>query len=144
MIRELSAGETHLAYRAMLALRPHIGSESDFVKRIDDVQRKEGYRLIAHFIDGEEQAVAAAGFRVLHFLAWGDALYCDDLTTLPDHRGHGYAGALLEWMIEEAKRVGCGEFHLDSGVGADRQDAHRLYFNKRMRISSYHFSRPVR
>ena len=143
MIRELAAGETHLASRAMLVLRPHIGSESDFVRRVDEVQRKEGYRLIAHFIEGEEQAVAAAGFRVLHFLAWGDALYCDDLSSLPKHRGHGYAGALLEWMIDEAKRLGCGEFHLDSGVGPDRQDAHRLYFNKRMRISSYHFSRPV-
>ena len=48
----------------MLALRPHIGSESDFARRVDDVQRPEGYRLIARFVDGEEQAVAAAGFRV--------------------------------------------------------------------------------
>jgi hypothetical protein len=46
-------------------------------------------------------------------------------------------------MIEEARRLGCGEFHLDSGVGPDRTDAHRLYFNKRMRISSHHFSRSV-
>jgi len=88
-------GETHLAYEAMIALRPHIGSESDFVRRVDDVQRPEGYRIVASFVEGSEQAVAAAGFRVLHFLAWGDALYCDDLTTLPEHRGHGYAGALL-------------------------------------------------
>jgi hypothetical protein len=27
--------------------------------------------------------------------------------------------------------------------GADREDAHRLYFNKGMRISAYHFSRSV-
>src|SRR5258705_3215510 len=112
MIRELATGETHLAYRSMLALRPNIGSESDFVKRIDEVQRREGYRLIARFVDGEEQAIAAAGFRVLHFLAWGDALYCDDLTTLPEHRGHGYAGALLDWMVEEAAPLGFGEVQL--------------------------------
>jgi hypothetical protein len=31
--------------------------------------------------------------------------------------------------------------HLDSGVGPDRTDAHRLYFNKRMRIAAFHFSR---
>jgi len=143
VIRELAAGETHLAYDAMLALRPHIGSSTGFVARVDGAQRAEGYRLIGFFVEGREQAVAAAGFRVLHFLAWGDALYCDDLTTLPEHRGHGYAGALLDWMIDEARRLGCGEFHLDSGVGADRENAHRLYFNKRMRISSYHFSRPL-
>jgi hypothetical protein len=46
-------------------------------------------------------------------------------------------------MVEEARRIGCGQFHLDSGLAADRQDAHRLYFNKRMRISAYHFSRDV-
>lgn len=127
----------------MLELRPLVGSSEDFVRRVDEVQRPEGYRLIGYFVDGREQAVAAAGFRVLHFLAWGDALYCDDLSTLPEHRGHGYAAALLDWMMDEARRQGCGEFHLDSGVQADRESAHRLYFNKRMRISSYHFSRKV-
>src|SRR5713226_7997606 len=90
------------------------------------------------------RSLGAAGFRVLHYIAWGHALYCDDLTTRPKHRGHGHAGQLLDWMIEEARRLGCGEFHLDSGIGPDRTDAHRLYFNKRMRISSHHFSRPVR
>jgi GNAT superfamily N-acetyltransferase len=143
VIRELAAGETHLAYKAMLELRPHIGSAFDFEQRVDTVQRPEGYRLIASFVDGDEQAAGAAGFRVLHYLAWGHALYCDDLTTRPEHRGQGHGGRLLDWMIEEAQRLGCGEFHLDSGVGADRTDAHRLYFNKRMRISSYHFSRRV-
>ncbi len=143
MIRELAAGETHLASEAMLVLRPHVGSADDFVRRVDDVQRPAGYRLVAVFVDGREQAVAAAGFRVNDHLAWGQALYCDDLSTVPDHRGHGYAAALLDWMIEEAGRLGCGELHLDSGVGADRESAHRLYLNKRMRISSFHFSRKV-
>ena len=142
MIRELSAGETHLAYAAMLELRPHIGSSTDFVRRVDQTQRAQGYRLIASFDDGE-QAAAAAGFRVIDYLAWGHALYCDDLSTRQTYRGRGHAGQLMDWMIEEARRLGCGEFHLDSGVGADRQTAHRLYFNKGMRISSHHFSRGI-
>ena len=128
----------------MLALRPHVDSAEEFVRRVDDVQRPQGYRLIAFFLEGREHAVAAAGFRVNDYLAWGHSLYCDDLSTLPGHRGKGYAAELVDWMIEEAGRLGCAEFHLDSGVGADRESAHRLYFNKRMRISSYHFSRPVR
>ena len=127
----------------MLVLRPAVGSADEFVRRVDDVQRPAGYRLIGFFVEGREQAVAAAGFRVNDYLAWGHSLYCDDLSTLPDHRGHGYAAELLDWMIDEARRLGCGEFHLDSGVQAERETAHRLYFNKRMRISSYHFSRSV-
>ncbi|MDQ6878197.1 MAG: GNAT family N-acetyltransferase [Candidatus Dormibacteraeota bacterium] len=143
MIRDLHAGETHLAYKAMLELRPAMGDEAAFVDRVDNVQRPEGYRLVASFIDGDVQAAAVAGFRVVHYISWGDALYCDDLSTRAEHRGKGHAGKLLDWMIEEARRLGCGQFHLDSGPGEDRQDAHRLYFNKGMRISAYHFSRPV-
>ncbi len=143
MLRELAAGETQLAYKAILELRPAVGDEAALVKRIDGVQRLEGYRLVASFVDGDEQAAAVAGFRVVHYIAWGDALYCDDLGTRPEHRGQGHPGKLIDWLIEEAKRLGCGQFHLDSGVGQDRQDAHRLYFNNGMRISAYHFSRPV-
>ena len=143
MIRELAAGETQLAYAAMLELRPKIGSSADFVRTVNDRQRPQGYRLIASFDDDDEQAAGAAGFRVLDYLAWGHALYCDDLSTRERYRGRGHAGALMDWMVEEARRLGCGEFHLDSGVGPDRQAAHRLYFNKKMRISSFHFQRPT-
>ena len=139
MIRELAGGETHLAYATMLELRPNIGSSADFVRTVDEKQRPQGYRLIASFDDEDEQAAGAAGFRVLDYLAWGHALYCDDLSTREKYRGRGHAGALMDWMVEEARRLGCGDFHLDSGVGPDRQTAHRLYFNKGMRISAFHF-----
>lgn len=139
MIRELSPGETGLAYVAMLALRAAIGRDSDFVDGVNRLQRPEGYRLVASFVEEEIQAVAVAGFRTGHFLAWGHALYCDDLSTRAEYRGQGYARSLLEWMIDEARRLGCAQVHLDSGVGADRAAAHRLYLTGGMRISAHHF-----
>jgi len=127
----------------MRPLRPHLAGRDAFVARVDDVQRPEGYRLVAAFEDGDE-AVAVTGFRVLHNLAWGTrALYVDDLSTHPDARRRGHASALLGWLRAEARRLGCDEFHLDSGVGPERLDAHRLYFNAGMRIASYHFVSPV-
>src|SRR5687768_1295638 len=114
----------------MLQLRPGIGSEAEFVQRANVVQRPEGYRLIASFVDRDPQAAAVAGFRIAHFLAWGHTLYCDDLSSRPEYRGRGHASRLIDWLIEEGRRAGCQEFHLDSGVGIDRQDAHRLYMNK--------------
>jgi len=87
--------------------------------------------------------VAVAGFRVIHNLFSGDTLYVDDLSTLPGARGRGHGRALLEWCKEEGRRQGCGEFHLDSGVGPEREDAHRLYFNTGLRITSYHFAAPL-
>ena len=74
-------------------------------------------------------------------LAWGRHLYVDDLSTVPAARGQGHARGLLDWLHVEAARLGCREVHLDSGVGADRTAAHRLYFSAGYRISSHHFAR---
>ena len=125
----------------MRALRTQYTDEAEFVRRVDEVQRPEGYRLVGAF-EGD-RCVAVAGFRVTHHLAWHDTLYVDDLSTLPEARGHGHGRALLEWCKEEGRRRGCTEFHLDSGVGPEREDAHRLYFNTGLRITSYHFAAPL-
>ena len=82
-----------------------------------------------------------AGFRVGENLAWGRFLYVDDLVTRAAARGRGHADAVMALVAEIAAREGCGELHLDSGVGPEREDAHRFYFRHRMRITSYHFAR---
>jgi GNAT superfamily N-acetyltransferase len=125
----------------MRALRTHYTDEAEFVRRVDEEQRPQGYRIVAAFEASAQRAVAVAGFRVLRTLFSGDMLYVDDLSTLPEARGRGHAGELLDWCAEEGRRLGCDEIHLDSAVIPERQDAHRLYFNKRLRIASYHFVR---
>lgn len=139
-IEELPAGQTGRAFAAMQALRPRLGDEDKFVRRIDQHQRPEGYRLVA-VVEDDESVTAVAGFHVATMLAYGRMLYVDDLSTLPAARRRGRARSLLHWLVEEGRRLACDELHLDSGVGADRQDAHRLYFNAGMRIRSYHFDR---
>ena len=136
-IRELSEDETRLSYVAMRELRPHLGRLEDYVRRVNDLQRPEGYRLVAALQGEDENAVAVAGFRAAHNLAWGHHLYVDDLITATRHRGRGHAGALLEWVFDEARRLRCDEVHLDSGT--HRHEAHRVYLRHRMRISSFHF-----
>jgi GNAT superfamily N-acetyltransferase len=125
----------------MHALRTHLTDAESFARRIDEVQRPQGYRLVGAEQDG--RIVAVAGFRVLETLFSGRVLYIDDLSTLPEGRRRGHAGRLLDWCEEEARRLGCDELHLDSAVGPERLDAHRLYFNKRLRIASYHFTKPL-
>jgi len=141
-IEELHAGETGRAFAAMHALRAQLADEDQFVRRVDEHQRREGYRLVAA-IEDDGSVAAVAGFRVLSMLASGRVLYLDDLSTLPAARRRGHARALLDWCVVEAARLECDSLQLDSGVGADRQDAHRLYFNSGMRIASFHFARGV-
>ena len=61
-----------------------------------------------------------------------------DLVTIATEHGHGYGGTLLDWVIAEARRLGCRQFHLDSGT--QRHAAHRLYLSRHLRISAFHFS----
>ena len=143
MIRELMPPETGLAFEAMRALRTNLSDEGAFVHLVDEVQRPEGYRLAGAFEDDEEPAAAVAGFRVGNNIAWGHFLYVDDLSTRPEARRRGHGRALLDWLLEEAGRLGCDQLHLDSGVGLERADAHRLYLNAGMVISAHHFARRV-
>ena len=143
MVRELFPPETGLAFEAMRALRTDLADENAFVRRVDAVQRPEGYRLAAAFDEGDERAAAVAGFRLGHNIAWGHFLYVDDLSTRPEARRRGHGRALLDWLLEEAARQGCDQLHLDSGVGLERADAHRLYLNAGMVISAHHFARLV-
>jgi GNAT superfamily N-acetyltransferase len=142
-IRELHAGQTRLAYDAMRALRTSIESERGFIACIDGVLRPGGYRLIGAFLLERERAVAAAGFRIGDSLAWGRYLYIDDLSTAPQARRQGHGGALLDWLVREARSRGCGQLHLDSGTGRERFDAHRLYHARGFAIHSHHFARAL-
>jgi len=140
-IRELIEGETRLAHEALSALRPAYEDEREFAAHVDGVLRPGGYRLVGAFAADGEQAVAVAGFRVGNGLAWGRYLYVDDLSTAPRARRQGHAGALLDWLVDEGRRLGCGQLHLDSGTGSERFDAHRLYHSHGLSIHAHHFAR---
>ena len=142
-MRELLSPETGLAFAAMQALRTDLADEQSFVRQVEEVQRPEGYRLVAAFEDGETRGCAVAGFRTAHGLAGGHYLYVDDLLTVPEARRRGHGRQLLDWLVEEVGRLGCGQIHLDSGVGFDRAAAHRRYLNAGLLIAAHHFARYV-
>ena len=124
---------------AMLALRPHLTPEQAF-EQIRYQQANEGFVLA--FIPADEPsapAPAVTGYRTLNFLYSGKTLYIDDLSTLPGARGKGYASALVDFIIEQARQTGCQCVSLDSGQNPARYDAHRLYLNKGFNITSHHF-----
>ncbi len=124
----------------MRELRPHVGSLEAFLERVE-AQRRDGYRLVGSFEEGEDDAVAAAGFRPMENLVSGRFLYVDDLSTLPGFRRRGHAGSLLRWLEAEARRLGCGQVQLDSGL--NRREAHRLYLAGGFQVVSYHFARGI-
>jgi GNAT superfamily N-acetyltransferase len=121
----------------LLALRPHLDRDT-FVQTVQEMIG-EGYTLA--YIEADNKAVAAIGFRYLQFLFNGKHYYIDDLSTLPEYRSHGYGGKLLDFVSEKAKQNGFKVVTLDSGY--HRLAAHKLYLNKGFTLSSHHFSKTL-
>ena len=126
-------------FAVMKELRTHLKSADEFLARVRRQQAGSGWRLI--YVEDGGEPVAAAGFRVSEWLAWGKALYVDDLICLESHRGKGFAEGLMRWMEELAKAEGCVQFHLDSGT--HRLGAHRFYHRLKLAITSFHFQKTL-
>jgi GNAT superfamily N-acetyltransferase len=134
---QLVATETDIlkCRSAIQALRPCLTDEL----YPDAVQKTLADNRQIIFIEEEGQAAAVAVFETGYNLFRGKYIYIDDLSTLPQHRGKGYAGVLLDWISDFAQKGEYQEIHLDSGVNVNRTNAHRLYLNKRFQITSLHF-----
>ncbi len=129
-----SVADIERCFPVLLQLRPHLLA-NDWVARIQ-TQQQQGYTLAGVFVD--EACVSVAGYRLLNNLAWGKFLYVDDLVTVEHARGQGHANRLMQWMVSEARSLGCDALHLDSGHS--RFDAHRFYLKHGLQITSHHFA----
>ena len=129
--------EIAACFPVMLELRPHL-IENEFVRRIRE-QEESGYRMV--YVQTGDEVVAVAGFRTGNNLAWGHFLYVDDLVTMSSQRSQGHGRALLNWLKEHARRAGCQQLHLESGM--QRKDAHRFYQREGMTATGFHFAEPL-
>ena len=126
--------EIESCFPAFSVLRPHIEKEH-FLAQVRR-QQIQSYQILA--LRREGIVKSAAGFRFAEFLAWGKILYIDDLATLRGEMGKGFAGSLLDWLINHARSSQCRAVHLDSGY--TRHAAHRLYLRKGFLLKSHHLS----
>lgn len=121
-------------------LRPHL-LQDQFLQQVKEMM-EDGFRMI--YIpapDIPSKAAAFAGYRNSYKLFNGKTIYIDDLCTLPEYRGRGYAGQLLDFIHQLAKESDKTAVVLDSGY--HRNDAHRLYLNKGYNLVAHHFIRKV-
>ena len=121
-------------FEVMRELRPHLTPET-FLAQVTR-QQAQGYRIA--YLECEGVVRSVTGYRLLENLAWGRILYVDDLVTRAADHGGGFGSLLLDWLVAEARQLGCDQFHLDSGV--QRFGAHRFYLHKGMDITCHHFA----
>ncbi|GEL10420.1 Acetyltransferase (GNAT) family protein [Flavobacterium glycines] len=136
---KIAITDTEIAscWEAISVLRPMLEREN-FVSQIQNLQ-KEGYHLL--YIQEKDKTVAIAGYRIYTMLYCGKMLYLDDLSTLEEYRGKGYASQLLNHLKAIALENNCVSIQLDSGPA--RTTAHKLYFKEDFTISAYHFHKKL-
>lgn len=126
--------EINSSFPVFKELRPNLARD-DFLSQVRR-QELQFYKILALRHQGVIKS--AAGFRFCEFLAFGKIIYIDDLATLQEARGNGFAGALLDWLIDYAKKSGCRGVHLDTGYM--RHAAHRVYLAKGFQLSCHHMA----
>lgn len=136
MLIQLAKSDTQVleCFSTMSQLRPHLEQEK-FLAQFHR-QKQNGYQLV--FIKVNDQVIAVAGFCISESFMCGQSLYVYDLVVNETVRSQKYGQHIFSWLIESAKLHHCKQLHLDSGV--QRFDAHRFYFQQRMKIDCHHFS----
>lgn len=137
-IKVVTDSDVENCFPLMRQLRPHLGSAAEFAERWRR-QSKDGYRLLALWLNGEPTALA--GFRVTETLVHGRFLYVDDLVTDPNRRGEGLGARMIAHLKSEAAKLGCAMFVLDTGI--DNALAHRFYYRQRLLAKALRFSAPI-
>lgn len=140
VLREIAAHETSVAFAALSILRPTLTDVNRFIEQVNTVQRADGYRLLGVFEENKTNAVAVCGFRVVTNLAYGKHIHIDDIVTVPQGRERGYGSRLLAEVACIAEAENIAQIHIDSAVGSEHKDAHRLYYQHGFEISEHHFS----
>jgi GNAT superfamily N-acetyltransferase len=135
VIFEVDHSQVASTWSVMRQLRPHLDLEQ-YLAAVARMRKTDGFRLAAASVEGKVGAVA--GFRTMEMLYCGRILSVDDLVTDEAMRSKGLGKSLLDWLTREARSLGCGQLHLDSGL--HRTDAHRFYEREGLKKTAFHFA----
>jgi ribosomal protein S18 acetylase RimI-like enzyme len=127
--------EVAACFELMRQLRPHLGSEREFVERWR-LQIAERYRLLAIWQD--QRPVALAGYRTQDNLVHGKHLYVDDLVTDKALRSCGYGRILMERLMAEGRALNCTKLILDTPL--TNTLGHRFYYRQGLLATSLRFN----
>jgi ribosomal protein S18 acetylase RimI-like enzyme len=112
-------------FALMRELRPHLQDSLAFSEQLAR-QQQQGYRLLGAW-QGERVA-GLIGYRATENLLYGRFVYVDDLVVDPQQRQQGLGAMLIDAVRDEASRLGCQHFVLDTGLHMAL--AQRFYFRQ--------------
>jgi GNAT superfamily N-acetyltransferase len=138
-LRHADSEEDLLAsFEVMKELRPNLSDAAAFAAQVRR-QAEQGYRLLAVWRDG--RVVALAGYRVTENLIYGPFVYIDDLVSSSSERRSGLGATLIDAVRDEARKLGCKNLILDTGLANSL--AQRFYFRQGLLARGLHFGQSL-
>lgn len=120
-------------------LRPMLPDNIEAYTQLLKRMAKQGARLL--LAESDEVPMGIAIYRIYENTYEGLRLYVDDLIVDETCRSQGAGHALLEYCRQIACQAGCGFLTLDSG--AQRAQAHKMYFREGLTITAFHFTQAL-
>ena len=140
IIKAKTVEDIEFAAEAILAFRPNLDPET-YVEQVLLLMKGENFELAYIPSNENKKAAAFVGYRTMNMLRTGKIIYIDDLFTLPEYRGKGFAGGLLNYVEQQALINNIGAVHLDSGFSL--HPAHRLYLSTGYFLACHHFAKTI-
>ena len=132
-IRELAPAEMPLILPLIEKHNAKIPPE-ELRQRLEEMIPK-GYHCIAAFEDGA--IVGIAGYWLITRFYSGAYMDVDNVVVDETRRSGGIGAAMMEWLEDHARALGCQSVMLDSYLTFAR--AHRFYFRLGYEILGFHF-----
>jgi len=133
-IREIKSEKAMLQQFPLLKqLNPSL-EKSDYSKMLP-IMIRNGYRMVGAF--DKKNCIGLSGFWVNIKIWCGKYIEPDNVVVNQQYRSAGVGKMLMDWVIEEGKKLGCKVSTLDSYVGNDK--SHNFYFREGYHIKGFHF-----
>ena len=137
-IRELTPSEFPLILPLIEKHNAKIPPE-ELRRRLEEMMPK-GYHCIA--ASGENGAiVGVAGYWLFSRFYSGLYMDVDNVVVDETRRSGGIGAAMMDWLEDQARSLGCKAVMLDSYVTLAR--AHKFYFRRGYEILGYHFRKEL-
>lgn len=121
-IEEITGKTLEKVFPLLKELRPQLDMET-YERLYKEAKLRDDYKLVG-FVRGDF-CVGLMGFRVLYDFVHGKHVYVDDLVVTKDLRSGGIGKKLLDYAVDEAKKLGCQGLRLSTGF--ENQDGRRFY-----------------
>ncbi len=112
--------------------------DEDFESLIQEM-KETGYRTIGAFKD--QRLCATVGFWIGVRFYCGKYMYINNFIVDNTIRGQGIGSYVMNWLEEEAKKLGCKAIVLDSYV--NNHAAHKFYIARNYVINNFHFKKDL-